>query len=170
MRYTSLLEKFGLALLVFAWVVYGANFVGDTLVHAEKGDVEALMIVVADDGDEGETEVAVIDFATAMATADVAVGEKAFKKCKSCHSVEQGGAHKVGPNLWDIVGRAKGGADGFAYSSALTGLGGDWSVDDLNAFLESPKTYAPGNKMTYRGLSDVEQRAGLIAYLATYGN
>lgn len=172
MKYTSLLEKFGLALLIFAWLVYGSNFLGNTLVYADKGDVEALRIAGAEsDGTMAEdTEVAVVDFDALMAVADPGAGEKAFKKCVSCHTVAEGGKNKVGPNLWSIVGRTKASTAGFAYSDVLAGLGGSWTVEDLNLFLESPKKYAPGNKMTFKGISDPAKRAGLIAYLSAQGN
>lgn len=108
-------------------------------------------------------------FAQLVAAADVADGEKAFRKCAACHKAEEE-ANGVGPHLVGVVGRDIGGVDGFNYSDALAGLGGQWTVDELNAWLEDPKSYAPGNKMAYRGVRKEEERAALIAYLESTGN
>lgn len=102
-----------------------------------------------------------------LAGADIAAGEKLIKKCAACHSIDQGGANKVGPNLWNVVGAPKAGHDGFSYSSALTALGGAWTYEDLNHFLAKPKAFAPGTKMGFAGLKDADDRANLIAFLRT---
>ena len=106
--------------------------------------------------------------AALLASADPAKGEKLAKRCAACHSFDNGGANKVGPNLWDIVGDHQGqGRNGYAFSSALSGLGGSWDYAALDAWLTSPKDYAPGNKMTFAGLKKPEDRADLIAWLRT---
>ncbi len=105
-----------------------------------------------------------------LAQADVEKGKKVAKKCKACHDVKQGGPNKVGPNLWGIVGASKASKDGFAYSGALGGLGGEWTYDALDAFLKRPKEYAPGTKMAFAGLKKPTDRANLIAYLRTLGD
>lgn len=167
----SMLEKIGLALLISLWLVYGGNVIGDMLVHADEGNIESLRIVADDDdGDEGATEMAAAETAAPgvmdlLASADIAAGEKVFKKCKSCHTIESGAKHKVGPNLWGIVGRGQGGAAGFGYSAAITDLGGVWSFESLDAFLTNTKEYAPGNKMSFKGVKKAGARAALILYL-----
>lgn len=102
-----------------------------------------------------------------LKTADAAAGQKVAKKCAACHSFDQGGPNKVGPNLWDIVGAKQAHAPDFAYSDAIKKLGGEWSYDELDKYLASPKTYAPGTKMAFAGLKKPEDRAALIAYLRT---
>jgi cytochrome c len=167
----SYLEKFGGSLLICAWLIYGIHLIGNALVSIPEHQAVAAVRGGAKPAEEKSTAAAVegADFATLLASADVAAGEKAFKKCKSCHTVEQGGKNKVGPNLWSVVGRPKAGAEGFAYSDALGGLGGEWGYEDLAAFLASPKEYAPGNKMTFAGLKKVEDRAAVITYLRENG-
>jgi cytochrome c len=102
-----------------------------------------------------------------LATADLEAGETAFKKCATCHTIEKGGANKVGPNLWGSVGAPHAHAEGFNYSEALKSKPGSWDYESLNAWLHSPKTYAPGTKMTFAGIKKVEERANLIAWLRT---
>jgi cytochrome c2 len=103
-------------------------------------------------------------FAAAVNAADPADGEKVWRQCRACHKLEDG-QNGVGPHLYGVVGREIAGVEGFRYSSALQELDGEWTVDELNAWLEDPKAYAPGNKMTYRGLRKEEDRAAVIAYM-----
>ncbi len=100
-----------------------------------------------------------------LASADAGAGQTIFKRCAACHTVEAGGANKIGPNLWNRVGGAQAGHEGFAYSEAFVGLGGEWTYEELNAFLANPKAYAPGTKMNFTGLNKIGDRANLIAFL-----
>ncbi len=100
-----------------------------------------------------------------MVNADPAAGEKVARKCASCHSFNDGGANKVGPNLWNIVGAPIAEVEGYSYSDSLAELGGDWTYDRLNQFLAQPKLFAPGTKMGFAGLKKVEDRVNLIAWL-----
>jgi cytochrome c len=102
-----------------------------------------------------------------LAAADPAAGEAAFKKCAVCHTAAKGGPNLAGPNLWGIVGAPHGHVAGFAYSDALKSKPGNWDWEAMSAWLKSPKTYAPGTKMTFAGLSKPEERANLIAWLNT---
>lgn len=91
----------------------------------------------------------------------------AVKKCIACHSFEQGGANRIGPNLFGVVGRDIASAPGFSYSGALKALPGAWTPDTLDAFVTDPKAVAPGNKMGFAGESDAQARAAIIAYLTS---
>ena len=102
-----------------------------------------------------------------LASASVEKGETSAKKCIACHTFTKGGPNRVGPNLWGIVGRPKGSEAGFAYSDAIKKKGGNWTIDDLSAFLTNPRAFAPGTKMTFVGLSKGSERADVIAYLNT---
>ena len=100
-------------------------------------------------------------------TISLAEGEKAFRKCKACHSLATDGKNKVGPNLWGIVRQQVASVEGFGYSDALSALSGEtWSVERLDAYLENPKAAIPGNRMAFPGIKSAEQRSSLIAYLA----
>jgi cytochrome c len=125
---------------------------------------------VEEAGEHGAAAVEV-PIATLLATADLAKGADAFKKCTACHTVNQGGANGLGPNLYATMGEPIGqGKAGFAFSDALKGVGGNWDFDKMNAWLTSPRKFAPGTKMTFAGLSDPKERADIIAYLNTQGS
>lgn len=118
-------------------------------------------------GVEGATQEAAapVDMMPLIASADPAAGEKAFGKCKACHTSEKGGPNRVGPNLWNTVGGHSAHMDGFAYSDAIRGLNITWDFEHLDKFLENPKGYAPGTKMTFAGIKKPEERAALIRWL-----
>jgi cytochrome c len=114
---------------------------------------------------------AVEPIANRLAKADPAKGEAIFKKCTSCHTINQGGANGIGPNLYHVVGEAIGqGVNGFAFSDAVKGIGGNWDFDKLDKWLTSPKAMANGTKMTFAGLDDPQDRANVIAYLDAQGS
>lgn len=100
----------------------------------------------------------------AQADGDAAAGEKVFKKCKTCHSLEAG-KNMVGPSMAGIIGRAAGTVDGYKYSDAMAGSGITWSEDTLKQFLADPKGTVAGNKMTFPGLKKEDDLENVVAYL-----
>jgi cytochrome c len=99
--------------------------------------------------------------------ANIEHGQEVAKKCLQCHTFEKGGANKVGPNLWGIVGGKVAHLEGYAYSSAFKKHGGVWRYEELNDYLYHPQTHIPGTKMAFAGLKKTQDRADLIAYLRT---
>ncbi|MCB9973682.1 MAG: cytochrome c family protein [Rhodospirillales bacterium] len=164
-------NKIFAALLVAGIAAAGANFISGKVVHSESLEADAVPIEVTDSGSAGSAGPAgptgPEPVLALLAGADVARGEKLSKACAACHSFNQGGANKVGPNLWEIVGREKGKHEGFSYSSSMAGKGGTWTYSDLNHFLYKPKDFVSGTKMTYVGMKKVEDRATIIAWLRT---
>lgn len=163
------------SLLVFmlaGWAADGLYTVGGGKAHdGDHGEGEELAqaytIELAEaeaPAEEGATEGP--DFATLLASADAGAGEGVFRKCAACHKLD--GSDGVGPHLNGIVDRQKGAIAGFAYSEALLAVASEsWNAENLNGFLEDPKGYMPGTKMAFAGLPKAEDRANLIAYLAT---
>lgn len=177
---TNNLLKFGAsvagALLIFLFTNWAASAiyrVAEDTGHGEHGEAEVhrgFVIAATDTEEHADEEAAVeVSFDEIFAAADPAKGEKAFKACKACHKLEDG-ANSTGPYLYGVVDRPMATAAGFGYSDALLALqGGTWTPDELQKYLTNPKEYAPGNKMTYKGMKKIEDRANLIAYLATIG-
>jgi cytochrome c len=104
-------------------------------------------------------------FEKLLASGTVERGQASAKVCTTCHTFDKGGPNKVGPNLWGIVGRPRGSEAGFNYSAAMKAKTGDWTLEDLNKFLESPKGYVPGTAMSFGGFPKGSQRADVIDYL-----
>lgn len=155
-----------LASALFAMVV---GKVSNAVVHPHKLDKPA--IAVADEAPAAVAAAPAAELAPIgpkLASANVDAGKAIFmKQCFTCHTVDKGGANKVGPNLWDIVGRKKASHAGFSYSSAMTAKGGDWSYEDINHLIFKPTTYVKGTKMAFAGLPKEQERADVIAYLRT---
>lgn len=111
----------------------------------------------------------VFDLGAALASADIAAGERAFVgKCVTCHTIEQGGANGTGPNLYAMIGAEKHAKPGFSYSTAMTAQSGVWTYEDMNGWLENPSSYIRGTSMAFAGLRRDDERAAVIAYLASY--
>ena len=107
------------------------------------------------------------DFDDQVEAADAAAGEAQFRRCASCHTANDGGANRVGPNLWGIVDRQVGSAEGARYSRAMAGSTDVWTLENLNAFLENPRAARPGTSMSFPGLRNEGDRMNLLAYLST---
>lgn len=97
--------------------------------------------------------------------ADINKGKRVWNKCKTCHSLEQGGRNKTGPNLYDIIGREAGKAEGFNYSKAMVESGITWTEEALSDYLKSPRTVVKGTKMSFPGLRKDADIENLLAYM-----
>lgn len=149
-------------------VALGLSIGSGMYFHGEAPEKEGFAVVAEETGAAGG--VAAVPIATLLATADIAKGEAVFKKCTACHSIAQGGANGIGPNLWAAMGKPHGHVAGFAYSDALKSIPGNWDWEGMDKWLANPKKYAPGTKMTFAGLGNPEERANLILYLNAQGS
>ena len=162
------LNKIAGAALFALLVLFGTRTVSNIIFASHAPERPGYEIEVAEEGTESGSapqQKAVVPLANLLQQASVEKGQRAAKKCAACHTFNQGGASRVGPNLYNIVGRPLGAEQGFAYSQALKDKGGAWNFEDLDHFSEAPKVYLPGTRMAFAGVSRPAERADLILYL-----
>ena len=163
------LNKIIAAVLLVALLVIGIGKVSDMIFYVEKPEKPGYAVEVeqVSSGSASTKDVVekVVDIAALMALGDVASGEKIFKKCAACHSINKGGKHKIGPALYNIVGRKVGAVEDYKYSKALIAYEKDWTFEELNGFLIKPAKHIKGTKMAYAGLRKEADRASVIKYL-----
>lgn len=162
-------NKIFAAILVAGITAMMGGFIAKELVHPHALETDAVMIEGAPEvGPGGAAAPAGPEpILNLIATADIAKGEKLSKACASCHSFQKGEPAKIGPNLWNTMGHARGSKAGFAYSDGMKAKGGSWTYADLNHFLWKPKSFVKDTKMTFIGLKKAEDRAAIIAWLRT---
>jgi cytochrome c len=165
------LNKVMMAILIALILSLLSGIIAEKLVSPKKLAhnsfvVEGVEEVSSASGAEVKDDV-IEPVAALMVSANVENGQKLAKQCLQCHSFEKGGANKIGPNLWNVVGNKHGHLGGYAYSSSLLKKEGKWDYENLNHFLYKPKVYIPGTKMSFVGLKKVKDRADIIAYLRT---
>lgn len=161
---------------IFGWVLFsgiialGLTSLSSKVFHGDKPErPEQLGYVIEGAAEEGGAAGPTV--AELLGTADLAAGEATFAKCIACHTIASGGAPGIGPNLFGVVGTPIAShAPGFAYSDALKSHGGEWTFENLDAWLKSPRAFADGTKMSFPGLSSAEDRANVIAYMNAQGS
>ncbi len=162
------LNKIIAAVLLVALLIIGIGKLSNIIFYVEKPKtpgyaVEVEQVLPSSTSEIKEEEK--VNIAALMALGDVTSGEKIFKKCAACHSIVKGGANKIGPALYNVVGRKIGGVSDYKYSKALIDYGKDWNFEELNGFLIKPAKWIKGTKMAYAGLRKEKDRASVIKYL-----
>ncbi len=164
---TMTINKILAGLLIGLLLTKGVSMLADGRFHVEAPETPAYAVALPDaEGDS--TEVAEAEgpsLAALLAEASVDRGKRSFAKCAACHTAEKGGADRIGPNLYGVVGGPVAHSAGFNYSDALANHGGTWTYELLSDWLLSPNNAIPNNKMAFAGLRRDGERADVIVYL-----
>jgi len=169
------INKIIAAVLLVALLIIGIGKLSNIIFYVEKPKtpgyaVEVEQTVAINSVANAETVEEKIDISALMALGDAATGEKVFKRCAACHSIEKGGANKIGPALYNVVGRKIGGVSDYKYSKALMNYDKNWTFEELNGFLLKPAKWIKGTKMAYAGLRKENERASVIKYINKYSD
>ena len=163
------LNKIIAAVLMVALLVIGIGKFSDIIFHVEEPKTPGYKIdidqVVTTATSVSTTKKEKVNIAALMAMGDVANGQKIFKKCAACHSINKGGKNNIGPALYNVVGRKVGEISDYKYSKALSAYDKEWTFEELNGFLIKPSKWIKGTKMAYAGLRKEKDRASVIKYL-----
>ena len=163
------LNKIIAAILMVALLVIGLGKIADVAFHVKKpknpGYIVEGQVQLASSTPEASEVLKKIDIVAVMTQGDVTSGEKIFKKCAACHSINKDGVNKIGPALYNVVGRKVGDVADYKYSKTLASYDKEWTFEELNGFLIKPATYLKGTKMSYAGLRKEIDRASVIKYL-----
>jgi cytochrome c len=156
-------------LFLLALLVIGIGKISNSLFNVEKPEVSGYKVEVTEDVAKKSVaqkdEKVEVDISALMAQADLAHGEKVFKKCSACHSIQAGGGNKIGPALYNVVGRKVADVEDYKYSKALVGYEKSWTFEELNGYLIKPAKWIKGTKMAFAGLRKEKDRASVIKYL-----
>ena len=158
--------------IVFAVIlILGINKIADSIFYVEKPEQSAYQVasvtnVAGTTSSQTSSESSGSENIMALfASTNAAEGAKVFKKCSACHSIAEGGANKIGPALWGVVGRKAGSISDYKYSKAMVAYGKPWSFEEMNGFLIKPKDWIKGTKMSFAGLKKAKERAAVILYM-----
>tara|TARA_B100001741_G_C16354469_1_gene505636 strand:+ start:9 stop:539 length:531 start_codon:yes stop_codon:yes gene_type:complete len=165
------INKIITAILVTILVIFGIGKISNIIFDKDLENIVAYKVEAPEgiSGEETSSETGV-DLSALFAVADMAHGEKVFKKCAACHSIKQDGGNKIGPKLWNVMFRPVGAVTDYKYSKALSSYGKKWDWEEMNGFLLKPSKWIKGNKMGFAGLKDEKDRASIILYLNQYSD
>ena len=165
------MNKIIVSIVLAILVILGINKISDVIFYVEKPEKSAYQVASgASDADATSAEESSVasesgDIMALFASASAAEGAKVFKKCAACHSIAEGGANKIGPALWGVIGRKAGSVPDYKYSKALAAHSKNWSFEEMNGFLIKPKEWIKGTKMSFAGLKNAKDRAAVILYM-----
>ena len=159
------INKLVAAILVTVLIVFGIGKISDIIFKVNETGIVAYKVEEpARSSSEAKAESSV-EISSLLSLGDVTHGVKVFKKCAACHSINKDGKNKIGPKLYNVVGRATGATSDYKYSKALISYNKTWTFEELNSFLIKPAKWIKGNKMGFAGLKNDKDRTSVILYL-----
>ena len=165
------MNKIIVSIILAVILVVGINKLTSVIFYVEKPEKSAYQVSSVDTVASATTsETSSVDSESGdimalFASTNAAEGAKIFKKCAACHSISQGGANKIGPALWGVLGRKAGSVSDYKYSKAMIAYGKPWSFEEMDGFLIKPKEWVKGTKMAFAGIKDAKDRAAVILYM-----
>jgi cytochrome c len=164
------MNKIIVSVVIALVLVVGINKIADIIYNVEKPEKSAYQVATVTNTNSSTTETSsenttTGDIMALFASVNLSDGEKVFKKCAACHSIAKGGANKIGPALYNVIGRQAGSLSDYKYSKGIVAYGKKWTPQEMDGFLENPKGWVKGTKMSYAGLKKPKERAALILYL-----
>ena len=165
------MNKIIVSIVLAVILVLGIDKITDVIFYVEKPEKSAYQVAsIASDADATSAKEISVgsesgDIMSLFASVSAAEGAKVFKKCAACHSIAEGGANKIGPALWGVLGRQAGSLPDYKYSKAMAAHGKKWSFEEMNGFLIKPKDWIKGTKMSFAGLKNAKDRASVILYM-----
>ena len=157
------------AVLLVALLVIGIGKISDLVFFIEKPEKAGYKVELPDTENSSQSvkaaEVEEVDISALLALGTVEHGEKVFKKCTACHVVNKGGANKIGPVLYGVLGRQVAAISDYKYSKAMANYDKNWTFEEMNGYLRKPQSYIKGTKMAFAGLRKEKDRASVILYL-----
>ena len=164
------MNKIVASIILAVILVLGINKISDVIFYVEKPEKSAYQVanvststtveVTSESQSTGSGDIMVL-----LTSVSASEGEKIFKKCAACHSIAKGGANKIGPALWGVLGRKAGSVSDYKYSKAMASYGKSWSFEEMSGFLLKPKEWIKGTKMSFMGLKKAKDRAAVILYM-----
>ena len=160
------INKIVAAILVVFLVIFGIGKISDIIFYVEKPKTSAYKVEVstASSTQDSNTD-QLVDITALLAMGNVDDGKKVWKKCSACHSIKKGGKNKIGPALYNILGRNVADLDNYKYSKALMAYGKTWTFEKMNGFLKKPQAYIKGTKMAFAGLKKEKDRASILLFM-----
>ena len=163
------INKIIAAVLLIALLVIGIGKISDIAFHVDKPKKSAYKVDIQESSQISSSTTEKIeekvDISALLALGDASHGEKVFKKCSACHLINKGGANKIGPALYGVIGRKVASKQDYKYSKAMAAYDKDWTFEEMNGYLKKPQSYIKGTKMAFAGLRKEKDRASVILYL-----
>ena len=160
------INKIVAAILVVFLFIFGIGKISDIIFHVEKPNTSAYKVEVSTASSTQDLNSdQLVDITALLAMGNVDDAKKVWKKCSACHSIKKDGKNKIGPALYNVLGRNVAALNDYKYSKALAIYGKSWTFKEMNGFLTKPQAYIKGTKMAFAGLKKEKERASIILFM-----